>query len=134
MATWIFLYVLDYGGVVGDLFIYIFVFLVALGVDYIIFLMERIREERSHGTTRQAVVRGLASTGGVITAAGMVLAGTFMTLVQLPDVTVAQVGLAVALGVLVDTILVRSLLVPSVVIWLDDRTWWPTRRTVIAPR
>lgn len=126
-ATWIFHHVMGYGGVAGDLFVYIFVFLVALGVDYIIFLMERIREERRHGATTQAVERGLTSTGGVITAAGMVLAGTFMALVQLPDVTVAQVGLAVALGVLVDTLLVRSLLVPSVVIWLGDRTWWPSR-------
>lgn len=71
--------------------------------------------------------RGLTVTGGVITAAGLVLAGTFLTRAQIPDVTVAEVGLAVAIGVLVDTMLVRSLLVPALVIWLGDRTWWPAR-------
>ena len=127
ISALLFTRVLDHGGVAADLFVYIFVFLVALGVDYNIFLMERIREERRHGGTDRAVKRGLTVTGGVITAAGLVLAGTFLALAQIPDVTVAEVGLAVAIGVLVDTMLVRSLLVPALVIALGDRTWWPAR-------
>lgn len=118
---------LGHGGVAADLFVYIFVFLVALGVDYNIFLMERIREERRRAPTAAAVHRGLTATGGVISAAGLVLAGTFLALTQIPDVTVAEVGLAVAVGVLIDTLLVRSLQVPALVTWLDDRTWWPAR-------
>jgi RND superfamily putative drug exporter len=117
-----------FGGVAGDLFIYIFVFLVALGVDYNIFLMERIREERRYGGTRAAVLKGLTATGGVITAAGLVLAGTFSALAQLPDVTVAEVGIAVGIGVLIDTLLVRSFQVPALVILLGDRVWWPKKR------
>ncbi|MBR8641344.1 MMPL family transporter [Streptomyces tuirus] len=123
-----------FGGVAGDMFIYIFVFLVALGVDYNIFLMERIREERRYEGTRAAVLKGLTATGGVITAAGLVLAGTFSALAQLPDVTVAEVGIAVGIGVLVDTLLVRSFQVPALVILLGDRVWWPTRRKAVAAR
>lgn len=117
-----------FGGVAGDLFVYIFVFLVALGVDYNIFLMDRIREERRHHDTRTATLKGLTATGGVITAAGLVLAGTFSALAQLPDVTVAEVGIAVGIGVLIDTLLVRSFQVPALVILLGDRVWWPARR------
>ncbi|MGH3446998.1 MAG: MMPL family transporter [Nocardioidaceae bacterium] len=119
---------MGFGPVAADLFVYVLVFLVALGVDYNIFLMERIREERRRRTTREAVRHGLTVTGGVITAAGLVLAGTFVTLAQLPDVTVAEVGLAVAVGVLMDTLIVRSLLVPALVAMLGDRAWWPSRR------
>jgi RND superfamily putative drug exporter len=125
LATVVFTHVMGFGGVAADLFIYIFVFLVALGVDYTVFLMERIREERRYFPHTEAVRRGLTSTGGVITAAGLVLAGTFAALAQIPDVTVAQVGIAVAAGVLIDTILVRSLQVPALVTLLGDRTWWP---------
>jgi RND superfamily putative drug exporter len=128
LSALIFTRVLDYGGVAADLFLYIFVFLIALGVDYNIFLMERIREEHRRTGTIEAVRRGLTATGGVITAAGLVLAGTFAALAQIPDVTVAEVGIAVALGVLVDTLLVRSVLVPALVVLLGDRTWWPIRR------
>ncbi|MDT0270444.1 MMPL family transporter [Streptomyces sp. DSM 44915] len=116
-----------FGGVAGDMFVYIFVFLVALGTDYTIFLMERIREERRRTSTREAVRIGLTTTGGVIAAAGLVLAGTFSALAQLPDVTVAEVGIAVGIGVLLDTLLVRSLLVPGLVTLLGDRAWWPSR-------
>ncbi|MEU5988760.1 MMPL family transporter [Spirillospora sp. NPDC047418] len=127
ISVLLFTHALGHGGVAADLFVYIFVFLVALGVDYNIFLMERIREERRRAATAEAVRRGLTATGGVISAAGLVLAGTFLALTQIPDVTVAEVGLAVAVGVLVDTLLVRSLQVPALVICLDDRTWWPHR-------
>ncbi len=122
----IFEHVRGYGPVAADLFVYILVFLVALGVDYNIFLAERIREERRRDTTAGAVRRGLTHTGGVITAAGLVLAGTFFTLAQLPDVTVAEVGIAVAVGVLMDALVVRTFLFPALVTLLGDRTWWPS--------
>ena len=91
--------------------------------------MERVREERRRAATAEAVRRGLTATGGVISAAGLVLAGTFLALTQIPDVTVAEVGLAVAIGVLIDTLLVRSLQLPARVTWLADRTWWPGGRS-----
>ncbi|MEO3826239.1 MMPL family transporter [Actinomadura sp. B10D3] len=89
--------------------------------------MERIREGARHTPTTWAVHRGLTTTGGAITAAGLVLAGTFAALAQIPDVTVAEVGIAVALGVLIDTLLVRALQVPALLTLLAERTWWPTR-------
>ncbi|TDC72272.1 MMPL family transporter [Streptomyces hainanensis] len=128
LSTLVFTEVMGFGGVAADLFVYVFVFLVALGVDYTIFLMERVREERRHHPTPEAVRRGLAATGGVITAAGLVLAGTFAALAQIPDVTVAEVGVGVAIGVLVETLLVRSVQVPAAVVLLGDRVWWPSRR------
>ncbi|WP_067491621.1 MMPL family transporter [Actinomadura hibisca] len=102
-----------------------FVFLVALGVDYNIFLMTRVREEsRAHGT-REGVLRGLVATGGVITSAGVVLAATFGALAVIPLVFLVQIAFLVAVGVLLDTLLVRSLLVPALVRDLGERTWWP---------
>lgn len=127
LSSLIFTHLLGYEGVAADLIIYVFVFLVALGVDYNIFLMDRIREQRRTVGTPTAVRQGLTATGGVITAAGLVLAGTFSALAQLPDVTVAQVGIAVAVGVLIDTMIVRTVQVPSLVIMLGDRVWWPSR-------
>ena len=102
-----------------------FIFLVALGVDYNIFLMARVREEATHGPTRQAMLTGLAVTGGVITSAGIVLAGTFAVLAVLPLVALTQVGVTVAFGVLLDTFVVRSVLVPALTWELGERTWWP---------
>jgi RND superfamily putative drug exporter len=100
-----------------------FVFLVALGIDYNIFLMTRIREEAiTHGTKRGARI-GLAATGGVITSAGMILAGTFGVLGTLPIVSFAEIGFTVSIGVLLDTFIVRSILVTA----LDRRIWWPSR-------
>ncbi|WP_183091248.1 MMPL family transporter [Streptomyces radicis] len=128
LSTLVFTEGMGFGGVAADLFVYIFVFLVALGVDYTIFLMERVREERRHRSTREAVRHGVAATGGVITAAGLVLAGTFAALGQIPDVTVAEVGIGVAIGVLIETLLVRSVQVPALVTLLGDRVWWPRHR------
>ena len=102
-----------------------FIFLVALGVDYNIFLMARVREEATRGPTRQAMLTGLAVTGGVITSAGIVLAGTFAVLAVLPLVALTQVGITVAFGVLLDTFVVRSVLVPALTWELGERTWWP---------
>jgi len=108
-----------------------FVFLVALGIDYNIFLMTRVREEAKIHGTRKGTLKGLAVTGGVITSAGVVLAATFSALGVLPLVPFAELGFAVAFGVLLDTLIVRSLLVPALVHELDDKVWWPVglRRT-----
>lgn len=103
-----------------------FVFLVALGVDYNIFLMSRVLEESGRIGTRAGVVRGLAVTGGVITSAGIVLAGTFAVLGVLPLVALAQVGFLVAFGVLLDTLVVRSLLVPALALEIGPKIWWPS--------
>ncbi len=103
-----------------------FIFLVALGVDYNVFLLARIREERARvPTTRDAVIVALERTGGVITSAGLVLAATFSVLMALPLESLFQVGFVVALGLLVDTFLVRALLVPSIAVLLGERNWWP---------
>ncbi|GCE76261.1 MMPL family transporter [Cellulomonas biazotea] len=107
--------------------LYGFVFLVALGVDYTIFLMTRVREESLRVGTRAGVVRGLAVTGGVITSAGVVLAVTFAALGVIPLLFLAQLAVIVAFGVLLDTTVVRSLLVPALVHDIGDRTWWPSR-------
>ncbi|UGQ13436.1 MMPL family transporter [Yinghuangia sp. ASG 101] len=133
LSTLLFTQVIGTDAVAADLFLYVFVFLVAVGVDYTIFLTERIREERRRLPHAKAVRVGVTATGGVITAAGLVLAGTFGALAQLPDVTVAQVGVAVATGVLIDTLLVRSLQIPAVAALLGDRFWWPSRRAAESP-
>jgi putative drug exporter of the RND superfamily len=118
---------LGYPGIQSQIPIYIFIFLVALGVDYNIFLSARIREESREAGLRQGTLRGLGVTGGVITAAGIVLAGTFADLARLPNVSVAEVGIAVALGVLLDTLLVRTVLVPAAFLSIGQRVWWPSR-------
>jgi RND superfamily putative drug exporter len=89
--------------------------------------MARVREEALSMPTREAALKGLAVTGGVITSAGIVLAGTFSILAVLPLVALTQVGLTVALGVLLDTFVVRSVLVPALTLELGERTWWPSR-------
>ena len=127
LASVIWRYGFGYPDVEAQLPLYIFIFLVALGVDYNIFLSARIREEARTLGTRQGTLRGLGVTGGVITAAGVVMAGTFAALTQLPSVPVAQVGIAVAVGVLLDTLLVRTVLVPATLLTLGERAWWPSR-------
>jgi RND superfamily putative drug exporter len=107
--------------------LFAFVFLVALGIDYNIFLMTRVREETLTHGTRTGVLRGLAVTGGVITSAGIVLAGTFAVLGVLPLVFLAEVGFAVAFGVLLDTIVVRSVLVPALSHDIGKTIWWPSK-------
>ncbi|SDQ21834.1 putative drug exporter of the RND superfamily [Curtobacterium sp. UNCCL20] len=107
--------------------LYSFVFLVALGVDYNIFLMTRVREEALRHGPREGVLRGLGVTGGVITSAGVVLAATFAALGVIPILFLAQIAFIVAFGVLLDTIVVRSLLVPALAYDLGRRAWWPSR-------
>jgi putative drug exporter of the RND superfamily len=120
-------YVFGYPGFAPQLPLYIFIFLVALGVDYNIFLSARVREEARRLGARQGTLRGLADTGGVITAAGVVLAATFAALAQLPSVSLTEVGTAVAIGVLVDTLLVRTIIVPALLLTGGDRLWWQPR-------
>jgi RND superfamily putative drug exporter len=119
--------VLGFAGADPSFPLFAFVFLVALGIDYNIFLMTRVREESQRAGTRSGTLRGLAVTGGVITSAGVVLAATFSALGVLPLVPLAQIGFAVAFGVLLDTLVVRSLLVPSLTYLTGPRVWWPGR-------
>jgi putative drug exporter of the RND superfamily len=118
---------LGYPGIEAQIPLYIFIFLVALGVDYNIFLSARIREESRQSGLRQGALRGLAVTGGVITAAGIILGATFADLARLPNAPVAEVGIAVAVGVLLDTLLVRTVLVPAALLTIGERVWWPAR-------
>jgi RND superfamily putative drug exporter len=121
----VFDHVFGFAGADPSFPLFAFVFLVALGIDYNIFLMTRVREEAQVHGTRAGTLRGLAVTGGVITSAGVVLAATFSALGVLPLVPFAELGFAVAFGVLLDTLIVRSLLVPALVHELDERVWWP---------
>ena len=110
--------------------LYSFLFLVALGVDYNIFLTTRAREERARHGTRDGMQEALSLTGGVITSAGIVLAAVFVVLGILPVVALAQIGTIVCIGVLLDTLVVRTLLVPALAFLLGERFWWPARRPV----
>jgi RND superfamily putative drug exporter len=127
VSALVFRHVLDYPGADPAVPLYAFTFLIALGVDYSIFLMSRVREESLRSGTREGVLRGLAVTGGVITSAGVVLAVTFAALGVIPLLFLAQLAFIVAFGVLLDTLVVRSLLVPALVHDLGDRVWWPSR-------
>ncbi|MGW1717319.1 MMPL family transporter [Streptomyces sp. NPDC002156] len=122
-----FRHLFDYAGESTDFPLFVFVFLVALGIDYNIFLTTRIREEAARQGTRKGVVTGLSTTGAVITSAGLVLAGTFAALGTLPMVAFAEIGFAVALGVVLDTFVVRSVLVPALFLDVGPKVWWPHR-------
>ncbi len=120
-------YIFDFPGADPSFPLFAFVFLVALGVDYNIFLMTRVREETVHLGTRAGVLKGLTVTGGVITSAGIVLAATFLVLGVLPLVALRQVGFAVALGVLIDAFIVRTTLVPALAYDIGPKIWWPSK-------
>jgi len=126
VGTFFFEHVFGFAGMDPGLPLFAFVFLVALGIDYNIFLMARVREEALRQGTRPGMVRGLAVTGAVITSAGIVLAGTFSALAILPLVALTEIGFTIAFGVLLDTFVVRSLLVPALVFELGPRVWWPS--------
>jgi RND superfamily putative drug exporter len=121
----VFNHVLDFPGADPAIPLFGFIFLVALGIDYNIFLMTRVREEALESGTRRGTLRGLAVTGGVITSAGVVLAATFAALSVIPVLFLAQIAFIVAFGVLLDTIVVRSLLVPALTIDIGGKIWWP---------
>jgi putative drug exporter of the RND superfamily len=126
LSIFFFIEVEGSAGVDASLPTFAFIFLVALGVDYTIFLMSRVREEaRTHGT-REGVLRALAATGPVITSAGLILAGTFAVLMTLPVTFAFNIGFMVAVGILLDTFIVRTIMVPAAVELLGDRVWWPS--------
>jgi len=122
ISDWVF----GFPGTDPSLPLFAFVFLVALGIDYNIFLMARVREETITHGSREGMLRGLAVTGGVITSAGIVLAGTFLVLAVLPLVFLTELGITVAFGVLLDTFLVRSVLVPALALDIGSKIWWPS--------
>ncbi|WP_254550478.1 MMPL family transporter [Catellatospora tritici] len=125
ISGYVFTDLLDFPGADSSYPLFAFVFLVALGVDYNIFLMTRVREEAGRIGHKQGTLKGLAVTGGVITSAGVVLAATFAALAVLPLVFVVEIAFAVAFGVLLDTLLVRSLLVPALTVDIGRFVWWP---------
>ena len=127
-ATQIFRHLLDIDALAASVPLLSFLFLVALGVDYNIFLATRAREETiATGSTRDGMLRSLRVTGGVITSAGILLAAVFAVLGVLPVIALTQIGVIVGLGVVIDTLLVRTLLVPSLAVLLGERFWWPAR-------
>ncbi|MFD9093112.1 MMPL family transporter [Streptomyces collinus] len=127
IAGLVFRHGFGFSGTDASVPLYGFVFLVALGVDYNIFLMSRVREETIRVGARQGILRGLVTTGGVITSAGVVLAATFAALIVIPLAFLAQIAFIVAFGVLLDTIVVRSLLVPALARDIGPAVWWPSR-------
>ncbi|MGW5237746.1 MMPL family transporter [Monashia sp. NPDC004114] len=133
-SWWLFTKVFGFTALDDSAPLFAFVFLVALGVDYNIFLVTRAREEgRSHGS-REGMLRALAATGGVITSAGILLAAVFAVLGVLPLVVLAQIGVIICVGVLLDTLVVRTLLVPAIAVMLGDRFWWPRHGFRDGPR
>jgi RND superfamily putative drug exporter len=122
-----FKYVFGFAGADNSMPLFAFVFLVALGIDYNIFLMTRVREETVKSGTHRGMLAGLAATGGVITSAGLILAGTFATLGTLPLVILTEIGFTVALGVLLDTLIVRSVLVTALTLDVGRHIWWPSK-------
>ena len=123
----VFNHIFGFAGADASFPLFAFIFLVALGIDYNIFLMTRVREESGKMGTRKGVIKGLTVTGSVITSAGIVLAATFGVLGILPLVFLAELGFAVAFGVLLDTIIVRSILVPALVHEIGPKVWWPSK-------
>jgi len=127
ISSLIFHYIFDFAGTDTSFPLFVFVFLVALGIDYNIFLMTRVREETATRGTHDGSLVALGATGGVITSAGLVLAATFSVLGTMPLVAFAEIGVAVALGVLLDTLIVRSVLVTALNLDLGPVIWWPSR-------
>ena len=127
ISALLFEYVFDFAGSDPGFPLFAFVFLVALGIDYNIFLMTRVREESERFGTRRGALIGLTSTGGVITSAGLVLAATFLVLGAIPMVFLAELGTTVALGILLDTLIVRSVLVTALNLDVGRRIWWPSK-------
>jgi len=127
VSALLFNHVFNFPGADPAVPLYGFVFLVALGIDYNIFLMTRVREESLKHGTRQGILRGLTVTGGVITSAGLVLAATFAALSVIPILFLVQLAFIVAFGVLIDTFIVRSLLVPALTYDIGRVIWWPSK-------
>ena len=126
-SAFFFNHVFGFGGADTAFPLFVFVFLVALGIDYNIFLMTRVREEANKRDARRGALVGLAATGGVITSAGFVLAGTFAVLATIPSTFLTELGFAVAFGILLDTIIVRAVLVTALNLDVGRWMWWPSR-------
>jgi putative drug exporter of the RND superfamily len=133
LSALVFRHVFGFAGADTAMPLFVFVFLVALGIDYNIFLMTRVREESKRSGTRMGAITGLGATGGVITSAGLILAGTFATLSTLPLVILTEIGVTVAIGVLIDTIIVRSVLVTALTLDVGRHMWWPSRLSRPSP-
>ena len=124
----------------GNVLVLSFLFLVALGIDYNMFLMTRVKEEAENVVDgkpvgiKQGMVTALGATGGVITSAGILLAAVFAVLGVLPLITLTQIGVIVCVGVLLDTLLVRTVVVPSLTFLVGERMWWPRRTTGVSGR
>jgi RND superfamily putative drug exporter len=127
VSAFFFNHVFGFGGADTSFPLFVFVFLVALGIDYNIFLMTRVREEAIRRDARHGALAGLAATGGVITSAGFVLAGTFAVLATIPSTFLTELGFAIAFGILLDTIVVRSVLVTALNLDVGRWMWWPSR-------
>ncbi len=127
VSAFFFNHVFGFGGADTSFPLFVFVFLVALGIDYNIFLMTRVREEAIRRDARRGALIGLAATGGVITSAGFVLAGTFAALATIPATFLTELGFAVAFGILLDTIIVRSVLVTALNLDIGRWMWWPSK-------
>ena len=127
-ASWLlFQTIFDFPAIDTNVVLFSFLFLVALGVDYNIFLVTRAREEAVEHGTRQGMIRALSSTGGVITSAGILLAAVFAVLGVLPLITLTQIGIIVCIGVLLDTLLVRTVVVPALAFIAGEKFWWPSK-------
>jgi RND superfamily putative drug exporter len=127
VSAFFFTNVFGFGGADTTFPLLVYAFLVALGIDYNIFLMTRVREEAHRRDARHGAITGLAATGGVITSAGFVLAGTFAVLATIPATFLTELGLAVAFGILLDTIVVRSVLVTALNLDVGRWMWWPSK-------
>jgi putative drug exporter of the RND superfamily len=127
VSAFFFTHVFSFGGADASFPLLVYVFLVALGIDYNIFLMTRVREEAHRRDTRHGSITGLSATGGVITSAGFVLAGTFAALATIPSTFTTELGFAVAFGILLDTIVIRSVLVTALNLDVGRWMWWPSR-------
>ncbi len=125
LGAWLSTTVFGFPGLDTSVLLFSFLFLVALGVDYTIFLVTRVREETTGHGHRQGIVRGVSLTGGVITSAGIVLAAVFVVLGVLPLITLTQVGITVGIGILMDTFVVRTIVIPALFTLVGPRVWWP---------
>ena len=127
LGGWASIHVFGFPALDNSTPLFAFLFLVALGVDYTIFLVTRAREETTEHATREGMVRAVSATGGVITSAGIVLAAVFCVLGVLPLIVLTQLGIIVGLGILLDTFVVRTLVIPALFALIGPAIWWPAR-------
>ncbi|ODR00066.1 hypothetical protein BHQ21_24705 [Mycobacterium sherrisii] len=133
LGGWTSMHVFGFPALDNSTPLFAFLFLAALGVDYTIFLVTRAREEAEHHGTRDGIIRAVSATGGVITSAGIVLAAVFCVLAVLPLIVLTQLGIIVGLGILLDTFVVRTLVIPAIFALIGERIWWPTSPTSTKP-